>query len=620
MARSKKNGAELLGIQNERKSVAINITIKIPRRKLTLITITLLLNVLHWSSIVCIFIAIYQIASNPEDNTSRPSEILTLSSALATLLYTYFHTIISLKQRIWKHQQKHPSAIKKTSYAAIRLAVSLCVLWLLTCGWNMIIVARRPICLPEASGLQVWEVGSICRITRVGMAFAVISLIASFILFGILAVVRRPFEAHLYKHGYRSPGDPHASPSKSRETSPPRSSLPPPEKQLHGERRFFSTQRMQSNGSVSTIELSSSPSPPTIHAPSPQRSVGFGTFTSRFTPPPIPAAYIAPPRSSSLEPLPPIFQPSISHQPISRPPRLSGFISTSGFAPLSIAPQYAASTWRAVHPSSPSSMRPALRSHSNPVNSGMSYRTCYSRSSASLTRPRRLSTATPAGSVTWSSRSGSEGGEGRRTPSSSDETGDRKASADEIAFAILNGTTIPGTTRSKTRGKRHMRTSSAPDATCGAQEPLQMDRMAIGWKPELAGQAQELVEEHSPQISSMPAKLSKLVRSSSAELLSRFSPDSSPDNDEKTPWRELERNIDLRMRVMKELPFGRVNSIHPAVTGNASGDAVASGAAGSNAPQELRVSKTRILHSEFGNKRRTYDEVKNKPLPKIEVF
>jgi hypothetical protein len=74
------------------------------------------------------------------------------------------------------HQRRHSSAIKKTSYIAIRFAISLCIIWLFTVGWDMITVARRPTCLPEAPGLQAWEVGSVCAIARLGMAFAVISL------------------------------------------------------------------------------------------------------------------------------------------------------------------------------------------------------------------------------------------------------------------------------------------------------------------------------------------------------------------------------------------------------------------------------------------------------------
>lgn len=73
-------GAEQLPTTTEKKQVDNAPRKHFPRRKLTLITITLLLNVLHWSSFICAFTAIYQIASTPDDKTSLPSEILTLLS------------------------------------------------------------------------------------------------------------------------------------------------------------------------------------------------------------------------------------------------------------------------------------------------------------------------------------------------------------------------------------------------------------------------------------------------------------------------------------------------------------------------------------------------------------
>jgi hypothetical protein len=48
--------------------------------------------------------------------------------------------------------------------------------WLLTSGWNMILVARRPTCLPGAAELDGWEVGRTCQVGRVGIAFAMIAL------------------------------------------------------------------------------------------------------------------------------------------------------------------------------------------------------------------------------------------------------------------------------------------------------------------------------------------------------------------------------------------------------------------------------------------------------------
>ncbi|KAH7413668.1 hypothetical protein DE146DRAFT_2515 [Phaeosphaeria sp. MPI-PUGE-AT-0046c] len=609
------SGAEQLPTATEKKQVNNTPPTRIPRRKLTLITITLLLNILHWSSFVCASTAIYQIASTPDDRTSLPSEILTLLSAFVTISYTYLHTIISLKQRIWMHQTGHLSAIKKSSYFATRHAISLCVFWLLTVGWDMILVARRPVCLPKAPDLQVWESGSVCHVARLGMAFAVIALVASLTLFGVLGTVRRPFEAHLYKHGYRPPVDPFATPTASRGTSPIRHTPRWTANRPGRRRRSISTQRSISDSDVETLDLSNSSPPNTIHAPSPQRLLGgFGTFTSKFTPPPIPPEFMQPMRVASFEALPPIFQPTASHRFLTRPPRLSGNVSTSGYVGPSVAPQYSASTWRALHPANPSPLRPASRSQPHLPNTAISHSARYSRSSVSLTRPRRLSGATPNGSVAWSSRSGSTGPEGRSTPAPGDETSDRRASAKEIAFAIMNGTPIPGTTRPETRGKGHKRRASAPDAPLADDET---DRKAMGWKPQLA-------DEPRTDTLSVPIKLHHLTRSSSAEFMSRFSPDSSPDNTDITPRGELERNIDVRSRVMKELPFTRQTLTLPVAPAGRVSDGArssiveAAAAMVSKMPPDLMVPKTRVLHSEPDKRRKMrFEDVKNKPLPKI---
>jgi hypothetical protein len=300
---------------------------------------------------------------------------------------------------------------------------------------------------------------------------------------------------------------------------------------------------------------------------------------------------------------------------LTRPPRLSGLASSSGFIPLSIAPQYSASSWRALHPSSPLSMGLASRSYPHLPSSALSYHSRYSRSSVSisLTKPHQLSNTTPAESIAWSSRSGSTGPEGRGTPNLSEDNPDRRASASEITSALLNGTPIPGTTRPQTRGKGHKRNISAPDTTVGAQEP---DRMAMGWKPQLAVKTQEQ-EKSASQTLSVFTTLPRIVRSSSAELLSRFSSDTSPESDDKTPQGELERNLDLRARVMKELPFRRSRSADPMVCPD-----VTSGAAGSIKEEGgVRGGETRMLHSEVGRKwRMRFEEVKNKPLPKIAIL
>jgi hypothetical protein len=88
------SGATQPHITKERKKDAIDVRIKIPRRKITLIAITLLLNVLHWGSLICLFASIYQIASTPNDRTSIPSETLSLTSVSYTV-----HLIRSMRSR-----------------------------------------------------------------------------------------------------------------------------------------------------------------------------------------------------------------------------------------------------------------------------------------------------------------------------------------------------------------------------------------------------------------------------------------------------------------------------------------------------------------------------------------
>jgi hypothetical protein len=466
------------------------------------------------------------------------------------------------------------------------------------------------ICVPRCSCRDgIWyDIAVSDPASRVQQILKVNS-IASCILFGVLAAVRRPFEAHLFKHGYRTPADPFGTPAASRNPSPMRRSTRASREQPRGRRMSTSTRKSTSDSDVETLNLSHSPPPPTLHAPSPQRSFEMGVFTSHFVPPPIPPHYFAPTRNLSIDSNAPYFPSSASHRMLTVPPRLSGLASSSCFIPLSTAPQYSASSWRALHPNSPSSMGLASRSYPYLPSSALSHHSCYSRSSVSIS----ITKPTPAESIAWSLRSGSTGPEGRGTPIFSEDNTDRRASASEITSALVNGTPIPGTTRPQTRGKGHKRNISAPDTTDGAQKP---NRMAMGWKPQLTVKTQESDKSASETLC-VPTKLPRIVRSSSAELLSRFSPDTSPESDEKTPQGELERNLDLRARVMKELPFRRSRSADPMVCPD-----VTTGAAWSVKEEgEMRGGETKLLHPEVGRKWRTrFEEVKNKPLPKIAIL
>lgn len=98
------------------------------------------------------------------------------NEASSTMIYIILHNIFAMKQIIWKHQGGNLVGDKRTSYVAVRFAASLCVLWLLTGGWNMIIVARRPMCLLEGNETSNWQGGKTCMVERVGISFSMVAL------------------------------------------------------------------------------------------------------------------------------------------------------------------------------------------------------------------------------------------------------------------------------------------------------------------------------------------------------------------------------------------------------------------------------------------------------------
>lgn len=424
------------------------------------------------------------------------------------------------------------------------------------------------------------------------------SSVASCILFGVLAAVRRPFEANLFKHGYQNPVNPFATPSASRGASPVRSTARTVEKHLRARRMSTST-RSLAESDIETLDLSYSPVPPTIYCPSPQRSVGLGIFTSDVAPPPIPPQFMHPLRSSSIDSFSPLLQPTTARI-LTRPPRLSGNTDTPLFVPLSFAPQYSASTWRALHPESPSSLWPASQSHPHLPSAVFLHHNRFSHSSVSLTRPQRLSTVTANDSE--SAASGTIRPEARLPIPPCDE---HQALGAEV-LAIIDGTSMSGTIRPRTRGKgHHKRTSSAPDASFGAQESPQRAHPANGLQPPDSTPTEG---HQQSDVATASVKLAKVVRSSSAEqFMSRFSPDSSPDNNGTTPRRQLERNLDIKARVIKGLPFTR------------SSIAEAAAAMVSNMPRDLIIPKARGLHLEpVGRKKMNiWADWRNKPLTRI---
>jgi hypothetical protein len=111
--------------------------------------------------------------------------------------------------------------------------------------------------------------------------------------------------------------------------------------------------------------------------------------------------------------------------------------------------------------------------------------------------------------------------------------------------------------------------------------------------------------------------------------MSRFSPDSSPEHDA-TPRRLQERNLDLRARVMKELPFKRSRSAGERGSDTGAGAEVqrssiveAAQAMVRDMPRDLVVTPKRVLHSEGTGQKKGggggagWEDWRNKPLPRI---
>ncbi|KAF2492216.1 hypothetical protein BU16DRAFT_107074 [Lophium mytilinum] len=464
-----------------------------PRRKKTLIAITACLNVLLWASISALICTAYLIAADPGDVTDLPSEILIITSSLASIAYIILHSAVAWRQTSWPEVRLQRSPLSKTSYFAIRLSVTLAVLWLCTSGWNMIIAARQPICLAKSSYLAGWEAGSTCVVGRIAIAMSLFALIASCVLFAILAIVRRPFEATLFKHTYARPTVYPATPKPS---SRPSRSVSFSSKSSHSQSSVHTMSLShRSNADVDTLDLEAA-SPLSSESQSPVRSIGsigLGIFTSQSQPPPPLPPLLIPKRPTSLTPSratsligvpPPMYHPSTSYQhlPVSRPSSIASFhLARNSSAPhltdpnsilLPIPPTIADSAWRAIHPP----MHTASRSFSHlplPISHppNFCYANRYSRSVVSLSRPQRLSSA-PVPGVARSNRSSRSGQSGSISGSG---TG-----SDDSAYLSV----------------RESRRSSAPDVdpfrpTLNPTPillPPSVGRRSKAWRPRLEGQ------------------------------------------------------------------------------------------------------------------------------------
>ncbi|UPX19738.1 uncharacterized protein EKO05_0009991 [Ascochyta rabiei] len=383
-----------------------------------------------------------------------------------------------------------------------------------------------------------------------------ISLVASLVLFGMMAAVRRPFEAHLFAYGQRQPTNPDPTSPPSRRLSEDRAATEKlvPKGGMPGDDYTRSTS-LFTNADVETLDLNSSRPASIVQSSSPSRDqAGLGAFTSPFAPPSLPPAFTSP----SLQLQAPVSVPFAHRRCLSLTPRTDALLAPAAYAPYSIPIEFSASAQRAVYPDTASPYRSISTCRSQPhlrSMSSFSNRHRYSRSSVSLSRPHRLSSLTPvphlgcsSGSDTLKSSEGiSETGESPNGESVASSTGTR-ATAAEIVHAIASNTPIPGTDGPSQR--KHWRTVSAPDATAGAQQVASGTRMAMGWKPDL-GKSKTAV--HKPP----PLSFNKLMRSASAELLGRFGPMADrAAGDAEMKWkREFEVEVETRLNAMHLLPF-----------------------------------------------------------------
>ncbi|EUC34883.1 hypothetical protein COCCADRAFT_92301 [Bipolaris zeicola 26-R-13] len=587
---------------DQSSTTTIEARLKGTRRKISLVFITVILNVLLWSAIICIAASLYQIISDPFNTSSYAQVGLTIISALLTIGYTIFHSILALKQKLWEQQRRYSVAMKRNSTVPTRIAGSMCALWLLTSGWDMILVASTPVCLPMAPELDSSEYGLTCHISRVGIAFAVISLASSIALLGILAGIGRPFEAHLLNHGYQPPIEVYSKPY----TPGPSDS----EVVMYQSREHFHRPKLLHEIKVSDPSNANSdlPSPedallraimsPPYTVFSPRR----GVFTSHHTPPPIPAEYVAPRRNS----LPGTFR--VAHQPHRYQKSLANssrsFVSgvVPGSTRQSLPAHFSKATWRVAHPN-PASLALLAHSHPEVVNRRFSsYQSPYSRHSTTLTRPQRLSYHSAAPSV----RSQSEHTDSDRRSNSLS-----RGNSSEIARAFVQGLSMPAPAHHPPR-PRNIRITTTLDT--GSTEK-QFHRMS-------APLPTNTTQDAPP---TFPNPNRPYIRSASPGFLSFFSPDTSPvdtsPTDPNPPTTTLAPNTNKPNHKIprKPVPLSRRPS-------------EAARAMFSNMPDDLPILPrsprspgatmlVMMTHGPVKQKRMSvYEEVKNKPLSRIAIL
>ncbi|USP72999.1 hypothetical protein yc1106_00273 [Curvularia clavata] len=452
------------------------------------------------------------------------------------------------------------------------------------------------------------KVGYVIRKNE-GMTFAAFALGASIVLLGILANVSRPFEAHLFNHGYQSSIEVYSQPY-APEMSHSEIASHDFRAHLESQRRSRSSYEVNvsnlSNVGVNRIipdnrsSLSSPPGPFTVQSPE------TGVFTSKHAPPPIPAAYITPRRNSLPGNFPSASQPLNGHNTVdntSRSPEAD--VNKRQSLPAPFSP----STWQAVHPN-PESLALVSHSRSDVANARISYQNPYSRSSISLTRPKRLSYTSAAPSV--SSRT-------EHTDSDSQDESSSRANSSEIARAISKAIPMPMATHpSNRRGNIQLVTSF--DNMSRARKSYHIPHMTASTaQPDHDGpdDKYEISTRRYESHETPPNSHRNYVRSTSPGFLSLFSPDSSPTEDKHySPPKETSVNRVPR----KPVPPPRGPSPSKLMAAEAAAAMLI------NMPDDLPIPEhhTRppkrlpsAKRAQASRKSWVYEQVKNKPLPRI---
>lgn len=491
----------------------------------------------------------------------------------------------------------------------------------------MILVARRPVCLQMSAGLHSWEYGSTCLISRGGMTFATLTLLvadfdwfirtyrqssgASIALLGILAKVSRPFEAHLFSHGYQSSTEAYSQPY-APEMSHSETAAHHLGAHLESQRRLRSSyevnvsnlSRVGVNRTVPENHSSlSSPSGPfTVQSP------GTGVFTSQHAPPPIPAVYVTQRRNSLPGTFPSTSPPPNGHNTAVNTSKCP----ESGFGKRQSLPApFSPSTWHVVHPN-PESLALVTHSRSNVPNAQLSYQNPYSRSSISLTRPKRLSYTSAAPSV--SSRT-------EHTDSDSQDESFSRANSSEIARAFSKAIPMPMATHPSNRhGNIHLVTSfdNKSSARQSYHAPYTMAASATQTDHDEFDDEYDIPRRRYEGAETPLNSHRNYVRSTSPGFLSLFSPDSSPTED-KRPHSLLKEPSTNRIP-RKPVPPPRGPSPSKLMAAEAAAAMLI------NMPDDLPIPehRTRLPRRLPSTKRaqalrkpRVYEQVKNKPLPRI---